>query len=519
MSISVKNNIKYGTIISFLTMFASVILHIFYTPFLLKHVGSEQYGIYSFATSVTTWFTIALGALASSYNRFAIEKTTGKKDDERNINGAYFVLFFFLSLITVLIATIFLVLLSTQTIKLDNYSDEEQKLIAILLFISIVQVIVLILSKVFTLNIALHNKFIWVKGISFFSIVLSSLCCIPFLIIGKGIITVTLVSLAVNTLACVSDIVFDLCVLKIGIKIPHDKKYLKETLKTIGVFSAIILLDEISAIINASLDKAILGFKGYKNEVTQYALAYSIFYIAKNTVSLLPSTLGPKINENTCLAKHDSNFRIFNFISLFQLLIWMLILGGFISCGKEFVLLWVGEEHLVSYYICSVLLVINTIPSTQSCATEILRSQNKHYKRAYIIMGSTFLNALLTIILVSVLPREKAIIGCLIGTAISVFIGDWVVLSIYNSKSINMPMGTYWGNFVKTAAITAFGIGIVLLLENFFFSNLEINIFVLFIIKGSIFVCIFILLTILLLKKPISNSFSMVKGLKDSSRL
>ncbi len=515
MSISDRNNIKFGTIISVVTMISSVVLHIFYTPFLLNHVGSERYGIYSFATSVTNWFTIVLGALASSYNKFATEKKANDQNDEKNINGVYFILFVFLSLLTVLVSTLFLVLLSTQAIKLDNYDANEQKLIVILLFISITQVVILILSRVFTLNIMLHNKFIWVKGISLFAGILSSVCCIPFLIIGKGIITVALVSLFINAAACILDIVFDVRVLKIGFKFPRDKKYLKDALKTIGAFSAVIFLDEISAIINTSLDKAVLGFKGYKNEVTHYALAYSIFYIAKSTVALLPSTLNPKINENTYLKEYESNFFIFNFVSFFQLLIWMLILGGFISCGKEFILLWVGEDHLISYYVCGVLLITNIVPATQSCATEILRSQNKHRKRAYIVMGTTILNALITIILVNVLPQEQAIVGCLIGTAISLFLGDWIILSIYNSKAIKMPMGTYWLSLAKFALITATGIGVVLLMDRFLFSNMQVNILLLLFIKGLLFAAVFATLVLLLFKKNLKESFAVIKGLKN----
>lgn len=515
MSITTRNNIKFGTIISVVTMIASVILHIFYTPFLLEKVGSEQYGIYSFATSVTTWFTIALGALASSYNRFATEKKLGDGGDEKSINGLYFILFIILSFVVVLIATIFLVLLSTKTIKLDNYDSTEQRLIVILLLISIIQIIVMILSRVFTLNIMLHNKFVWVKSVSFFTTVLSSLCCIPFLAIGKGVVIVTIVSLIVNTIACILDVIFDLFVLKVGIKLPRDKTYIKETIRTIGAFSAIILLNEISSIINSSLDKAILGFKGYKNEVTQYALAYSIFLIVKNTVSLFPATLGPKINENTYLKKHESNFYLFNMISFLQLLVWMLILGGFISCGKEFVLLWVGENHVISYYVCSALLIINIIPCTQSCAAEILRSRNKHYKRAYIIIGTTLLNALITIILVNILSKEQAIFGCLIGTAISTFIGNWILLSIYNGKSINMPMRTYWTNFVKITMVTMIGIGVVVLIDQFGFSHIQINILVLLIIKGLIFSILFVLLSLFIFKKTIKTTIVLLRKKGD----
>ena len=202
-------------------------------------------------------------------------------------------------------------------------------------------------------------------------------------------------------------------------------------------------------------------------------------------------------------------------ISFFQLLVWMLILGGFISCGKEFVLLWVGEEHLISYYVCSALLIINIIPCTQSCAAEILRSQNKHYKRAYIIIGTTLLNALITIILVNVFPKEKAILGCLIGTAISTFIGNWILLSIYNNKSINMPMGTYWLNFTKIVIISLVGVGIVFLMDYFVFTHIQINILILLVIKGAMFSIIFLLLSIFVFKQTIKNAIVLLRKKGD----
>lgn len=111
----------------------------------------------------------------------------------------------------------------------------------------------------------------------------------------------------------------------------------------------------------------------------------------------------------------------------------------------------------------------------------------------------------------NVLPKEQVILGCLIGTAISTFIGNWIFLSIYNNKSINMPMGTYWLNFAKIVIISFVGVGIVFLMDYFVFSHIQINILILLLIKGTMFSIIFLLLSIFIFKQTIKNAIVLLR--------
>lgn len=66
-----------------------------------------------------------------------------------------------------------------------------------------------------------------------------------------------------------------------------------------------------------------------------------------------------------------------------------MILIGFLLFGKQFFILWIGEEYILSYYIALIIIVFAAIPRIQSAANDILKVKNKHGFLAvmYIITG------------------------------------------------------------------------------------------------------------------------------------
>ena len=93
-------NIKIGAILAYINIAASVVVNIFFIPYLLKNVGDAQYGLYSFAISLTSMLTILSFGMTSAYTRFAtIAKKEAGYDGVKKINSVFFLFLVFASFV------------------------------------------------------------------------------------------------------------------------------------------------------------------------------------------------------------------------------------------------------------------------------------------------------------------------------------------------------------------------------------------------------------------------------------
>ena len=53
-----SNQLKIGTLLSYITLFVELIIGLVYTPILTKRLGQAEYGLYSLVSSVISYLTI-----------------------------------------------------------------------------------------------------------------------------------------------------------------------------------------------------------------------------------------------------------------------------------------------------------------------------------------------------------------------------------------------------------------------------------------------------------------------------
>ena len=111
---------------------------------------------------------------------------------------------------------------------------------------------------------------------------------------------------------------------------------------------------------------------------------------------------------------------IFIRVSRIQLYIMALIMFGFITFGKQFIILWVGNDYVSAYYILLLLLIPGIVPLTQNIGISILQAKNKHKFRSVLYIGIAILNIFISI----PLAKKYGGIGAAIGTAIANLLGQ-----------------------------------------------------------------------------------------------
>ena len=112
----------------------------------------------------------------------------------------------------------------------------------------------------------------------------------------------------------------------------------------------------------------------------------------------------------------------------------------FLVQGKQFVNLWAGQINNEAYYVAILLMTAQLFIMTEAMGTQILWARNEHKEQAYLKFCVVIINIALTILLI----KWKPLIGATIGTLISLFLGDIVVMNVIFQRKIGFDVLNYY---------------------------------------------------------------------------
>jgi O-antigen/teichoic acid export membrane protein len=101
------NQLKAGALLSYTSIFITIIANLLYIPIMLRLLGQSEYGLYSLIGSVVGYLSILDLGLGSAVVRYiARNRALGDKDAESNLNGMFLFLYSFIGLLTVIIGAV-----------------------------------------------------------------------------------------------------------------------------------------------------------------------------------------------------------------------------------------------------------------------------------------------------------------------------------------------------------------------------------------------------------------------------
>jgi O-antigen/teichoic acid export membrane protein len=136
---------------------------------------------------------------------------------------------------------------------------------------------------------------------------------------------------------------------------------------------------------------------------------------------------------------------LFTKIGRIKFYVLMLVVIGFVSVGKAFMVLWGGPEYVESYYIALLLIIPAVVPLSQSLGIEIQRAKNMHQTRSVVYFFIAIGNVLLSIPLIQLYGG----IGAALGTAIALFLGNVLFMNWYYHKRIGLNMIYFWKEIIS----------------------------------------------------------------------
>ena len=443
-----KNQLKIGSLLSYVQMALSVCIQLVYTPVMIRLLGQNEYGLYSTVASTISMLGILSLGFNSGYIRYySIYKKKNDQDSISKLNGLFLIIFLVIGIIGC-ICGIYLSFNLNLVFK-DGLTDSEYAKAKILMILLTLNLSVSFPMSVFQNIISAHEKFIFLKIIGMAKTVLSPLITLPLLLMGYR--SIAMVSITV-LVALVTDIIYFYYVvfyMKEKIVFHGFEKGIFFSLFSYTIFIAInTLIDQI----NWNIDKLLLGrFRGTA-EVAIYSVGYTLYQCYMMFSTSISGVFAPRIHKLVNQTQNDVNKQrevlteLFTRVGRIQFLVLGLVASGIVFFGKFFIVsIWAGSGYDNSYYVSLLLLLPASIALIQNLGIEIQRAENKHHVRSIIYLVMAVINLILSIILC----QRFGAVGSAIGTAISLVIANGLVMNIYYYHHCNINIPLFWKNILR----------------------------------------------------------------------
>ncbi len=443
------SQLKFGSIISYVQMFLSVIIGVFYTPIMIRHLGQNEYGLYGTVSSTVAMLSILKFGFNNSYIRyFSKYNAEDNKEKLYKLNGLFLMMFTFLGIIALICG---LLLTANLGLVFDSgLSKSEYDIAKKLMFLLTINLFISFPMGVFANIITAYEKFVFLKLLEIIRSVISPLVTIPLLLLGFKSVALVTVSLILSIITDLCYLYYTIFVLKVRFIFRDFEKGL---FKKLAIYSSFIAINLIVEQINWNIDKVLLArFKGTVS-VALYSVGYSIYVYYQMFSTAMSGVFTPRIHKIVTVYNNDKQkmreilTALFVRIGRIQFLLLALIITGLIFFGKQFIIFWVGDGYKVSYYVMLILVISATPPLLQNTGIEIQRALNKHQFRSIMYIFMALLNLIASIFLCQIWGA----VGAVIGTAASLVLANGVMMNIYYHKKCHINIIDFWKNILRMA--------------------------------------------------------------------
>ena len=444
------SQIQMGAMISYIALAVNMLTGLIYTPWMVSKIGQSNYGIYALAISLISVFMLDFG-LGSAVSRFVAKyRAEGNTDGVNNIMGIIYKLYMIIDLVIIAVLTVFFFFLDQVYVKLTP--EELERFKVLYLMVAGFNIISFPCAP-FTGILNAYEKFVQLKLCE-----LATKLCTVASVIAVLSFRADVVSVVGANIVCeLLGFLLKYLIIKKSVPVKANFKASgKELYKTLFGFTAWTTVISIMQRFTHSLAPTVLGMTSGSLEIAIHAPAVTLeqyFYTISNAVNGL---FLPKVSRIIADKKEDTELLpLMVKVGRYQTALLGLIFIGFVSVGKQFMVLWMGEAYLKSYY-CAVILMFPTFLSASQQighTTVIAKNLIKYKARCMIITGVAGL------VLSYLLSFRLGAMGVCIGTAVTA-LANIVYMNIVFRKYAGIPMKSFYKQcYLK--AIPCYGLGLL----------------------------------------------------------
>jgi len=436
-----SKNIKLGTIITYITQFLGIGISFVYVPIMLRILGQAEYGLYALVQSIISYLQMSemgIGTTATRYNSKYIAE--GDKEGQKTINGMFLKMYFGIAGVCVIIAAILFCFLD---VIYADYSKQSIQLIKTLFVIAVLNLVITFVFQIFNAIIIAYEHYIFLKIITLIQTILGPISMLIVLCLGYRSIGMLCVTTVISLLFGLTQMFF--CLKKFKIKFAF-KGHNRDLFKKIFSFTIFVFINSLANQMMINSDKVIISIVMTEYEVAVYAIVMQFHTYSYNFANVLSGFYLPRFTK--MLAKRgeitDELFSALIKTGRIQVFVAGLMLGGFLTIGRPFIIRWVGTEYVEAYWLTIIILLTEVFGAAQSMFNALMQAMNLHKARAVISLLISVVKIFLTVIM----TLQFGLLGC----ASAFFIGWWIrqiVFNVYYKRTVGIDIKAFWVEMAK----------------------------------------------------------------------
>ena len=433
---------KAGVLLSYGQTVLSTIISLVYTPVMLRLLGTSEYGTYTLVSGFISNLSLMSFGLGSAYVRYySRAKVQEGEDGVAHINGMFMTIFLVISAMSLLVGGVLVA--NVQNIFGAKLTAHEIETARVLMALLVVNIAVSFPCSVFSSYITANERFLFQRIINMIRTVLNPIVMLPLLLMGLGSVALVVVTLVLSVVTDAFNIWYCRRKLRMRLTFGHfDFALLRE----MGGFSFFIFLNMIIDQINWTVDTTLLGIISGTAATAIYGVGAQINSYYKTLSTSISGVFVPQINRIVAEGQGDDRLTsLFTRVGRIQFLLLMLVLTGFVFVGEPFIDAWGGGEYAGAYPIALMLMVPVTLPLIENLGIEIQRAKNMHQFRSKVYFFMALGNVLVSI----PLGMRFGGLGCAMGTAISLIIGNGFVMNWYYQTHIGLDMKHFFRSILS----------------------------------------------------------------------
>lgn len=431
------NQVKAGALLNYVIIGLNAIVGLLYTPFMLRMLGQNEYGLYSLVASIIAYLTLLDFGFGPAVIRYTAKyRAEGKTQEQQSLFGLFFTLYSIIGIIAFGVGLTLYFNIDWLFDKTMSPADLSQARTMILLLLF--NLAFTFPMSVFGSIIGAYERFIFQKTVLILRIILSTIVLITVLLLGYKAVALVIVQTISNICLLTANFIY--CRKKLNVRFRFNNikwSFIRQILN----FSIWVFLGDIMFKFYYNTGQFVLGATSGTAEVALFALGVTLMQMYIMFSGGISGVLLPRITSMVTLNKSDTEISdLFIRTGRIQYIIMALILVGFIILGKQFIALWAGKNYISVYYIGLIFFTSTLIPLIQNTAISILqaRNQQKYRSLMLVIVGAVSLIAQV------ILSKYYGAIGCAIAVGAANLIGQGFILNWYYHKKQRLNIIKFW---------------------------------------------------------------------------
>ena len=421
-SLSSSQQIKYGAVLSYLGIVVYILVGLLYTPWMIRVIGKDDYGLYTLAYSIVALFVFDFGISAAIQRFVAKYLAEGNNEKVNNCISLVYKLYVYIDIAILIILTTIYILIPYiyRELTVEQINRLEVVFIMAGLF-SVISFPFIPLNGI----LSAHEKFVQLKTCDLLSKVLTVGINVICLYLGGGLYELVLTNVLVGLIIIIVKFAIVKQQTTVKVQIGYEDKAEMRSLLSFSGWTTVVALCQ-RCIFNIA--PSILGMFAGAGVIAVLGISISLEGYTYTFACALNGLFLPRISR--ILNDKGSVLPLMVRVGRIQILTMGLLLIGFIVVGYDFISVWLGEGYEEAY-ICTLLLIIPAfllLPADIADQT-LIASGNVKY-RAVVYVGMAVINVPLSM----VMTKYYGLIGLAFSIFIAYMVRNTALFYVYYSK-------------------------------------------------------------------------------------